>query len=67
MERSHVGLACIFIGIISFVFSLFILLLQYDAYLVSLFIMFISVTLIAIGYAYAKGVDRSIDYSLDED
>ncbi|MGY5873107.1 MAG: hypothetical protein RTV72_12730 [Candidatus Thorarchaeota archaeon] len=61
MERSRLGLIFILIGSITFVVSLIILLLQSDLYLVSLFAMFIAIVLIAIGFAYAKGVDSSLD------
>ena len=66
MERSRLGLVFIFIGAILFVISFFVLLSYTDLYLLSLFIMFISVILIAIGFAYAKGVDSSIDFPTDD-
>ena len=66
MERSRLGLVFILIGAILFVISLFVLLFQEDLYLFSLFVMFLSVILIAIGFAYAKGVDSSIDYPSDD-
>ncbi len=66
MERSRLGLVLILIGAILFVISLFVLLLYNDLYLFSLFTMFLSVILIAIGFAYAKGVDSSIDYPSDD-
>ena len=61
MERARLGLSLIVIGALMFVTSLFVLLLYSDFYLISLFLMFISIVLIAIGFAYAKGVDSSID------
>ena len=61
MERARLGLSLIVLGSIIFVVSLFVLLLQFNFYLVSLFMMFIAIILIAIGFAYAKGVDSSID------
>ncbi|MHA1928115.1 MAG: hypothetical protein ACTSV2_06015 [Candidatus Thorarchaeota archaeon] len=66
MERSRLGLVLILIGAILFVISLLVLLLYNDLYLLSLFTMFISVVLIAIGFAYAKGVDSSIDFPSDD-
>lgn len=66
MERSHLGSVFILIGAILFIISLFVLLSYSDLYLLSLFVMFLSVILIAIGYAYAKGVDSSIDYPSDD-
>lgn len=62
MEHSRLGLVLILIGAILFVASFFVLLLYSELYLISLFTMFFSVVLIAIGFAYAKGVDSSIDY-----
>jgi len=66
MERSRLGLVFILIGVILLVISLFVLLSFTDFYLHSLFAMFLSVILIAIGFAYAKGVDSSIDYPSDD-
>lgn len=66
MERSRLGLVFILLGAILFVISFFVLLSYTDLYLLSLFIMFLSVILIAIGFAYAKGVDSSIDYSTND-
>jgi len=66
MERSRLGLVFILIGVILFVISLLVLLSFTDLYLHSLFAMFLSVILIAIGFAYAKGVDSSIDYHSDD-
>ena len=66
MERSRLGLVFILIGAILFVASIFVLLLYSELYLISLFTMFLSVVLIAIGFAYAKGVDSSIDYPVDD-
>ncbi len=66
MERSRLGLVFILLGAILFVISFFVLLSYTDLYLLSLFIMFLSVILIAIGFAYAKGVDSSIDYPTDD-
>ena len=57
MERSRLGLVLILIGAILFVISLFVVLLQFNLYLISLFSMFISVVLIAIGFAYTRGID----------
>lgn len=59
MERSRLGKVFILIGAILFVFSLFIVLLQFNLYLISLFAMFFSVVIIAIGFAYAKGIESS--------
>ena len=66
MERSRLGLVFMLLGAILFVISFFVLLSYTDLYLLSLFIMFLSVILIAIGFAYAKGVDSSIDYPTDD-
>jgi len=66
MERSRLGLVFILIGVLLFVTSIFVLLLYSELYLVSLFTMFLSVVLIAIGFAYAKGVDSSIDFPSDD-
>ncbi len=66
MERSSLGSIFILIGLILFVISLFVLLSYTDLYLFSLFAMFLSVVLIAIGFAYAKGVDSSIEYPSDD-
>ncbi len=66
MERSRLGLILILIGAILFVISLFVLLLYNDFYLFSLFAMFLAVILIAIGFAYARGVDSFIDYTSDD-
>lgn len=66
MERSRLGLVFILVGVILFVISFFVLLSFTDLYLHSLFAMFLSVVLIAIGFAYAKGVDSSIDYPSDD-
>ena len=66
MERSRLGLVFILVGVILFVISFFVLLSFNDLYLHSLFAMFLSVVLIAIGFAYAKGVDSSIDYPSDD-
>ncbi|TFH06839.1 MAG: hypothetical protein E4H14_09875 [Candidatus Thorarchaeota archaeon] len=63
MEQSRLGLVLIVMGAILFFISLFIILLQFDIYLVSLLAMFISVVLIAIGFAYTKSHDNSIDNS----
>ena len=54
MEQSRLGIIMISIGAILFLVSLFIILLQFDYYLISLFAMFISVVMIAIGFAYTK-------------
>jgi len=66
MERSRLGLIFILIGALLFVTSFFVLLLYSELYLGSLFTMFLSVVLIAIGFAYAKGVDSSIDFPSNE-
>ncbi|MHA1863137.1 MAG: hypothetical protein ACTSWA_05155 [Candidatus Thorarchaeota archaeon] len=66
MERSRLGLIFILIGVLLFVTSFFVLLLYSELYLGSLFTMFLSVVLIAIGFAYAKGVDSSIDFPSNE-
>lgn len=66
MERSRLGLVFILVGVILFVISFFVLLSFTDLYLHSLFAMFLSVVSIAIGFAYAKGVDSSIDYPSDD-
>ncbi|MHA1134992.1 MAG: hypothetical protein ACTSSE_00735 [Candidatus Thorarchaeota archaeon] len=63
MERSRLGLVLILIGVILFVISLFVVLLMFDLNLLSLFAMFISVILIAVGFAYTRGFDNSIDAS----
>ena len=63
MEQSRLGMVMIIIGAILFVISLFVVLLQFNFYLISLFAMFISVVLIAIGFAYTRGLENSIDTS----
>ena len=59
MERSRIGLVLILVGIILFFISLLVVLLQFDFYLPSLFAMFISVVMIAIGFAYTRADEPS--------
>ena len=66
MERKKVGPGLIFIGVILFVVSLFLILPIPTLYLASLFIMFIAVVLIGVGTAFAKGVDSSLDIPSDD-
>lgn len=66
MRRFHFGLIFILSGSCFFVISLIVLLLVPVLYLLSLFIMFISVVEIAVGFAYAKGVERSLDIPSDD-
>ncbi|TFG34292.1 hypothetical protein EU527_04070 [Candidatus Thorarchaeota archaeon] len=61
MQRSHLGIIFIITGSLIFIVSLVMLLNLSDLYLPSLFIMFISVVEIAVGFAYARGVDKSLD------
>ena len=63
MERSRLGLLLILIGVILFVISLIFVLLYFDLYLISLFAMFVSVVMIAIGFAYTKGLDNPVEDS----
>ena len=63
MERSRLGLVLILIGVILFFISLFIILHLPGFYLISLFVMFISVVSIAIGFAYTRSNDSSNDTS----
>lgn len=60
MQPSNQGLALAIIGLILFLLSLFILLLVFDQYLISLLLMFISVVMIAVGYANTKKVDSEV-------
>ncbi|MBE0525523.1 MAG: hypothetical protein IH631_01175 [Candidatus Thorarchaeota archaeon] len=66
MERSRLGQVFILLGSILFFISLFVILLQFNQYLISLFAMFISVVLIAIGFAYVKDTADSIEVSDSE-
>ena len=61
MEQSSQGLLLIFIGVILFAISLFIVLLLLDLYLISLAAMFISVVVIAVGFAKTKSDDSTIE------
>ena len=61
MERKKVGPGLVVVGIILFLVSLFLLLPSPGLYLASLFMMFVSVVLIGIGAAFAKGVDSNLD------
>ncbi|MFW9813657.1 MAG: hypothetical protein ACFFF9_14450 [Candidatus Thorarchaeota archaeon] len=61
MERKKTGPGLVVIGIILFLLSLFVLLPSPGFYLASLFMMFVSVVLIGIGAAFAKGVDSNLD------
>jgi hypothetical protein len=54
MERSRLGLVLILLGAILFIISLFVILLPSDLYLISLISMFISVVLIAVGFAFTR-------------
>jgi len=60
MEKSHLGITSIFVGIILFIISLFFILPIPEYYLVSLFGLLISVILIAVGFAYSRD-EHSID------
>lgn len=66
MERFQLGLIFILSGSLLFVISLLMLLMIQSLYLLSLFIMFLSVVGIAVGFAYAKGVDKSLDVPSDD-
>lgn len=63
MERSRLGQVFILIGAILFVILLFVILLLFNQYMISLFALFISVVLIAIGFAYVMDTDESIEVS----
>ena len=63
MERSRLGLVLILLGVILFVISLFVILLLFDFYLISLFAMFASVMIIAVGFAYTKRDESTSDDS----
>ncbi|MFX1484543.1 MAG: hypothetical protein ACFFCP_15295 [Promethearchaeota archaeon] len=66
MVRKKVGSGLIVIGIVFFVVTLFVLLPIPAFYLASLFILFVSVVLIGVGAAFAKGVDKTLDVTSDE-
>ncbi|MFW9808832.1 MAG: hypothetical protein ACFFE6_05545 [Candidatus Thorarchaeota archaeon] len=66
MVRKKVGTGLIATGIVIFVITLFMLLPIPAFYLVSLFILFVSVVLIGVGAAFAKGVDKTLDVPSDE-
>ena len=66
MRRSQLGLILIVAGFLQFVFSLILLVMISSLYIISLFIMFLSVIEVAVGFAYAKGVDSSLDIPNDE-
>ncbi len=66
MRRNQLGLILIIIGFFQFIISLIMLLSFSYLYIITLFIMFLSVIEIAVGFAYAKGVDSSIDTPKDE-
>lgn len=61
MERKKVGPGLIIIGAILFIVSLWIILPISPFYLASLFALFVSVVLIGVGTAFAKGVDKTLD------
>lgn len=66
MQRSQLGLIFIVAGFLEFIIALIILLTISFLYIVSLFIMFVSVIEIAVGFAYAKGVEHSLDIPSDD-
>lgn len=63
MERSRLGQVLILLGAILFVISLFIILPVFYLYLISLLTMFLSVVLIAVGFAFTRHNDGTSEDS----
>lgn len=61
MERETKGILSAFSGSVLFIISLFVLMPIESLYVHSLILMFVSVVMIGIGTAIAKGFDRSLD------
>jgi membrane protein implicated in regulation of membrane protease activity len=66
MERKQTGPLLVVIGIALLFISLFYVLPIPDFYILSLFMMFLSVVLIGVGAAFARGVDSSLDVPTDD-
>ncbi|MHA2379152.1 MAG: hypothetical protein ACXADS_07735 [Candidatus Thorarchaeota archaeon] len=66
MDRKKRGLVLAACGIALLVLSFFILLSYADLYLASLALMFVSVVLIGLGTALARGIDSNIEEPRDE-
>jgi hypothetical protein len=64
MERKRSGPVLVIVGVVLLLVSLFVLLSV--NYILSLFVMFGSVVLIGIGFAFAKGVDKTLDAPREE-
>ncbi|MHA3963431.1 MAG: hypothetical protein AM325_007810 [Candidatus Thorarchaeota archaeon SMTZ1-45] len=66
MARKKIGIPLVIIGVILFFITLFFFLPIDGLYILSLFIMFLSVVLVGVGAAFARGADRSLDVPRDE-
>jgi len=66
MERKGRGLVLAVCGVALLILSFFVLLSYADFYLASLALMFVSVVLIGLGTALAKGIDSTIEAPKDE-
>jgi hypothetical protein len=66
MERKNRGLVLAVCGVALLILSFFILLSYAEYYLASLALMFVSVVLIGLGTALAKGIDSTIVPPKDE-